>query len=389
MKKWHLAAGLLATLSLGFVGGRLSSSEAVVSTTGTTEKETTSSTRRSERTASQTLPSLSGKLRQEVRKAPSEKLPSMVSSAMETVDPILRRQLLYDLFERMDAGNFLEMTSEMDRTSLETGRDNYIEWLLIHTRAGQVAGANAMNRWDLSGAGKINEPVWRTLWGWSSNDPDAALQWLNAKENLTPVDRAKLLNAVASGAIMRDPAKAMELLASFSEEDKMRCVGQFTFDLVQNGGKESAITWLQSVRATEPDSDFARRVTTGVFDKLMSQSISQTSAPTMAADLEKLSAVMPLPEALVQRGLHQLRERRPVAGIELLDRISGSTAFKDQPVSEQMWESTIVMALQRDRNGVADWLAKNGTSASYQRISAAYQRPVEELPQGNPPPGGR
>jgi hypothetical protein len=387
MKKWPIVAGLLLALSVGFVGGRLSSPDADPGAPKAKDKDGNAASKKSDRLPSQTLQSLSGKLRQEVRKAPPDKLPAMVASVMETVDPILRRQLLYDLFERMDAGNFMEMTAEMDRTSLETGRDNYIEWLLIHTRAGQVAGADAMNRWDLNSGGKITEPAWRTLWGWSSNDPDAALQWLNGKENLNPIDRAKLLNAVASGAIMRDPAKAMELLASFNEEDKLRCVGQFTFDLVQNGGKESAIAWLQSVRASEPDSDFAKRVTTGVFDKMMSQSITQASAPTMAADLERLSAVMPVPETLIQRSLSQLRERKPVAGIDLLDRISTSPSFKDQPVSEQMWESTIVTALAKDRNSVADWLAKNSGSNSYQRVLAAYQQPMQTPPAGVPSGG--
>ncbi len=388
MKPGIICAGLAGTLAIGFLCGRLSSAAGGGDPAGKGEEgREGESLRRSERVQERGLPSMGGKLRQEIRKAPPEKLPAMVAKVMETVDPILRRQLLYDLFERMDAGNFLEVTREMDRASLETGRDNYIEWLLVHARAGQVAGGEAMKNWDPNSGAKISEPVWRTMWGWASTDPDAALQWLNQKEGLSPVDRAKLLNAVASGAIMRDPTRAMELLSGFSGPEKLQCVGQFTFDIVQNGGKDSAIAWLQSVRNSEPDSAYAKRVTESVYDKVMSQSITQTSTATMVADLERFSAVMPVTENLIQRSLQQLRERKPVAGIELLDQVSRSQVMQGQPVSDQLWDSSIRFALARDRNSVADWLAKNSGSGAYQRVYDAYQAPVS--PQAGSPPGGR
>ena len=233
MKRSYLIAALLSTLAMGFFAGRVSSSEKP-DDTGKDEAGDPQSKLRT-RVADRPNPSItnssSSRLRQDIRKAAPEKLAAMMAPVMETVDPILRRQLLYDLFERMDAGNFRELTEAMDRAALETGRDNHIEWLLVHTRAGQVAGAEAMKQWDPENGVKITDPGWRTMWGWASNDPDAALQWLNQKESLNPADRAKLLNAIASGAIMRDPAKAADLLSTFSEAEKLQCVGQFTFEI--------------------------------------------------------------------------------------------------------------------------------------------------------------
>ena len=94
----------------------------------------------------------------------------------------------------------------------------------------------------------------------------------------------------------------------------------------------------------------------------------------MIADLERLSAVMPVNEVLVQRGLSQLRERRPVAGLDFLDQFAQSNAFKDQGVGDQMLSSTVRLALTRDRNGVAEWMAKNTGSSIYPRVAEAYHQ---------------
>lgn len=375
MKRGFVFAALILGLGAGFIAGRFTGPRnSATSDDGSlgNDRSRPGRTRASDRTANPEALS-SGKLRQEIRKASPDKLPPMVSKAMETVDPILRRQLLYDLFERMDAGNFRQMADEMDRHTKETGRDNYIEWLLIHTRAGQVAGAAAMEHWDLSEKGKVPEPAWRTLWGWASADPDAARRWLEQQTGLDPANRTRLLSALASGAIMRDPEKAKAILSSLSEPEKLASVGQFTFDIFQNGGKESAVDWLKSVRASEPDSAFSKRVSEQVFDKMINAGATQADTATMVSDLERLSSVMPIDENWISRGISQIRDRKVTGSLELLDGISRSSVLDASALSDRVWINAVIPAIQRDRKAVADWLARNTGSPIHAQVSLIFE----------------
>jgi hypothetical protein len=370
MKRSHLIAVMFSTLALGFLVGRVSSA----GNNGANGNEddggssTKLRTRLGDRPAAEISNSSTSRLRQEIRKAPSDKLAAMVYRTLEIGDPIVRRQLLYELFARMDASNFHEMTLELNRISLETGRDNYDEWLLMHTRAGQVAGQAAMERWEKEGARKTDQ-AWRTMWGWASTDPDSAQKWLDGIPDIKPEERNKLLTALMSGAIVSDQDKAMKMIASLSEEERIRCVPQFTFHLVQNAGKDGAIAWLQSVNASEPDTGYAKRVTEQVFDKLAWSGANQTNAKSMVGDLQRLSSVVPIDENWIVRSMGQIRDRKATGGIELLDQIARNPTLKDVPLTDRAWNSAVKFALERNPAAVGTWLQNNTDSPIHQKVA--------------------
>src|SRR6218665_2240854 len=131
MKKSHVAAALLSTLAVGFISGRISDGTGFMGSddkSSSAGKERTGRTRTSDRPEKDSASSQPQRLRDEIRKASPEALSALVYRALELSDPLQRRQLLLEIFSRMDAGNFEQMIRESERSSLESSRNNYDEW---------------------------------------------------------------------------------------------------------------------------------------------------------------------------------------------------------------------------------------------------------------------
>jgi hypothetical protein len=380
MNRYYLAGSFAMVLTIGFLAGRITSPTPSGPATGS---ESDQAAKPSGRTGNRPVPESANtafaKLRQEIRSAPSDKIPGLVYRALESADPFVQRPLLDELYARMDASNFLAMTEELNRISRETGRAHYDEWLLIHTRAGQVAGQASMDRWSKANAldGQLAE---RSLWGWASSDPDAARQWLDANETLSPGLRGKFLSTILSGAIVHDADRAIAMLLQLPEEDRDRCANEFSNQLIQNSGKDRALEWLRTLRTADPGSAFTASVTRQVFDRAIWSGANQTHAGTMVRDLEQLSGIMPIDEIWITRAMGQIRDRKVTGGIDLLDQIAGSTVLKDIPLSDGVWQEAVGHALQRNREAVATWLESHPDSPIHQSVAAMFsgEGPVEQ-----------
>jgi hypothetical protein len=359
-------------LAIGFVAGRITSpSSSAPAESNSPDSAAKLSTKSGDRPASDPANTAFAKLRQEIRTAPSDKLPALVYRALESADPFVQRPLLDELYARMDASNYLAMTEALSRISRETGREHHDEWLLIHTRAGQVAGPEAMERW-----GKVNalggQLAERSLWGWATSDPDAARQWLDGKTDLNPGLREKFLSTILSGAITHDADRAIAMLSQLPEADRDRCSKEFSNQLVQNCGKDRALEWLRSVRAADPDSTFTESVTRQVFDRAIWSGANQTHADIMVRDLEQLSTIMPIDESWIGRAMGQIRDRKVTGGIDLLDQLAGSTTLKEIPLSDGLWQGAVGYALQRNRTAVATWLEEHPNSPIHETVAAMF-----------------
>ena len=379
MNQFYLAGSLTMVLAIGFVAGRISSPSSSGAANGEgADGSAKLPSRTGDRPSPEAANTAFAKLRQEIRTAPSDKLPGLVYRALESADPFVQRPLLDELYARMDASNFLAMTEELNRISRETGRAHYEEWLLIHTRAGQVAGQATMDRWSESNAlnGQLAE---RSLWGWASSDPDAARKWLDEHADLAPDLRGKLLSTILSGAIINDADRAIAMLSQLPEAERDRCANAFTSQLIQNSGKDRALEWLRTVRAADPDSEFATNVTRQVFDRAIWSGANQTHAGIMVRDLEQLSTIMPIDETWINRAMGQIRDRKVTGGIDLLDQIASSNTLKDIPLSDGVWQGDVGHALQRNRAAVETWLENHPNSPIHDTVTEMMtgEEPVE------------
>lgn len=379
MKRGTIVA-ILVALAVGFIGGlaseRASSGpkDGLASPSGGRPGSRNRVTERAEKSAATT--SAPHRFREEIRKAPPQDLSAMVYRALEESDPLLRRQLLLEIFSRMDAGNFEAMIRESERSSLESSRNNYDEWAIMLVRSGQVAGEDAMKLW--SGDLKHHwDQLAKTMQGWASADPEAALRWIDQNE-LPAQSRTNLLTALLSGAISKDRHQAMTMLAGLPEQERERCISQFTHHLVQNSGKEGAIEWLTSVRNADPGSSYTTKVTNSVFDKIVWAGSNLNNAATVIADLERITPVIPMDEGRISRAIAQFQAREPVRGIDLLDQLVHSPVLKNQQATPMMLSQSVGFAVQRDRAGVEQWITDHPNSSLIPKIREALAAPPAE-----------
>lgn len=374
MKRSHLIAALLSTLAAGFLVGRVSSNHTAGKSAGdeTDDLLSKSRTRVADRRSSDAPDSPGARLKQDIRKVSPDRIPDLVYRALETGDPILRRQLMSELYSRMDATNYRRMMEEILRVSDETGREYPEEYLLMSMRAGQIAGHDAMEGWKAKGI--ETEAASRTLTGWAHVDPDAAQRWLEANPDLDPKVRNKLLNALLTGAMANDPQNATRLFTGFPEEDRDRCLATFTNQIVQIAGKDAGMDWLKSTMTAGADDAYIQRAGTSMFDRILWSGANRQNAASMVRDLEQLASVFPHEEDWLTRGMGQIRDRKTIGGIELLDELSRSPVFKDKPITQRQWNSAVDFALQRDPAAVEKWLAENPSSPIHPTVQEMTER---------------
>lgn len=385
MKKRYVILALIGTLVIGFSAGRISSKDGSDSSSSSAADSSGKSARvrTGDRPANEEAITSTSRLKQEIRKSAPGRLSPLVFRSLEIGDPLVRRQMLLEIFARMDAGNFEEMIRESERSSLETGRNNYDEWAVMLTRSGQVAGQAAVEIW--AGDLRTNwDQSAKAMWGWSSTDPEAALKWLNSKQDMEPQARGNLLASLMAGAIANDRAKAMGMLAELPEEERTRCVPQFIHHMVQNAGKEGAVEWLKSVTATDKDSAYAKKVTEQVLDKIVWSGANQYNPTTIVYDLEQLSTAIPMNADHLARAVAQARARNPVSGLDLLDKLVQNPTLKQHAFAPQVADATVANAVKKDPAAVSAWLAKNPGSPIHGAVSQIYQNSLDQTAKPNP-----
>ncbi|HSP44210.1 MAG TPA: hypothetical protein VLO11_15145 [Luteolibacter sp.] len=185
--------------------------------------------------------------------------------------------------------------------------------------------------------------------------------------------RKQLLATIMSGAAVNDPERAIALLGSLPDADRAGMAEKFVGALVQHQGKDRAIEWLASMSAAELESDYGQSLTRSVFDKVMWAGANQSNASVMVADMERLASVVPIDEAWIDRSMGQLRGRKTIGGIELLDQIARSPALSRIPLGESTFSNAVDDALRRDPAAVARWLAANPDSPIHSEVSSMVE----------------
>ena len=372
MKNGVIIAGLFVTLSLGFFVGRMTSSRNPQGENSPQDSSMEGKRRVADRPAADRPVTRGARLRNEIRSTPADRIPELVFRALETGDPILRRQLMSELYGRMDATNYRRMMEEILHVSDATGREYPEEYLLMAIRAGQIAGQGAMEGWKTKGI--ETEAASKTLTGWAHMDPEAARRWLEANPDLAPGVRNKLLNALLTGTMANDPENATRLYASLPEEDRDRCLATLTNQIVQIAGKEAGVDWLKDVMAGGAGDPYVQKAGTSLFDRILWSGANRHNAASMVRDLEHLSSIFPAEDDWMTRGMGQIQDRRTIGGIELLDELSRSPVFKDRPFTQRQWNSAVDFALQRDPAAVDQWLAENPASPIHQTVQEMTER---------------
>jgi hypothetical protein len=385
MRNGTIAVGLLVTLTAGFMAGRISSPAKAArdSGSGTQERPASLKTRVAERPRVERPSTPGARLKQEIRAQPADQIPQLVFRALETGDPILRRQLMSDLYSRMDTSNYREMMNQILEISNATAREYPEEYLLMSTRAGQIAGRAVMEDWKKNGID--SEAATKSFSGWAQVDPSAAEAWLASQTDLNPGARNKLLTNLIAGTMVYDPGKATAMLSAMPEADRNLCLNTFTNNIVQSAGKDAGFEWLKTIQSNPADPDFAKRATTSIFDRVLWSGANRRNASSMVRDLEGISPYVTIDENWISRSMGQIRDRKVTGGIDLLDELSRSPALRNQPITPRLWNSAVDFALQRDRAAVDRWLEENPDSPIHAQVLEMAEKKKAQAAAKAPP----
>lgn len=126
--------------------------------------------------------------------------------------------------------------------------------------------------------------------------------------------------------------------------------------------------------ATGASDPYIQKAGTSLFDRILWSGANRQNAASMVRDLEQLSGVFPHEEDWLTRGMGQIRDRRTIGGVELLDELSRSPVFKDRPITQRQWNSAVDYALQRDPTAVDKWLVENPGSPIHPTVLEMAER---------------
>ncbi len=386
MRNGTIAAGLLVTLIAGFLAGRVTSSSGTAHDRdgGSAGRTVPLKTRVTERPPVERPSTPGARLKQEIRAQSADRIPQLVFRALETGDPILRRQLMSDLYSRMDPSNYREMMNQILEISNATAREYPDEYLLMSMRAGQIAGQTVMEDWKKEGL--TTEAASKSFTGWAQVDPEAARRWLEANPDLDGSTRSKLFNALLTGAIINDPVSATRLYGSLQGEDREQALATFTNQIVQVAGKESGVQWLHELKASGGDDPYVRRAATSLFDRILWSGANRRNAASLARDLESLITTFPDDADWTTRGMGQIRDRKVTGGIELLDELARGPVFKGKEFSQRQWNSAVDFALQRDHAAVDRWLQENPDSPIHAQVQEMAEKKKAQAAAAKAPP---
>lgn len=230
-----------------------------------------------------------GTLRDEIRKVPSDKMPGLLKRSLTHPDLLERRELILECLQGMDSRNWREMVSMFGQVTRETGMTDAEDWLMSLMLAGRTGTEEAAECFLKTGDIKQQK---QALWGWSQVDPNAALVWLREISTADPDLRGQLLPAVIGGAVQRDGIAAMDMLEGMSLSERMACVGNIGWNLVERDGIDSAIEWAIQTRkqAAEGEDDYAqsvyRDVTNRIYESCKNAGGARDAALRMARIVE-------------------------------------------------------------------------------------------------------
>ncbi|HEY8961526.1 MAG TPA: hypothetical protein VIM57_04910 [Luteolibacter sp.] len=241
-------------------------------------------------------------------------------------DPIEAHRLLTECLLHMTEDNWKEVIASFNEVSITTGRDPGNEWKLALFRAGQVAGADAMEP-QLANGFKDGMQCWQFLYGWSSKDPRAALAWVKKAEadgHKTPND---LYSAILSGAALNDPGNALKLLGEIPAEQRKNCAGHFVWNVVQNGGTEAldpVLQYASTLDGSNPgNAKLVRELFREATDKLLWKADHARDVPQACEVVAKLGQYGRDPNDATRAALQKFRWYSMPDKLTLLETVSG------------------------------------------------------------------
>lgn len=258
-------------------------------------------------------------LSSEIQRAPAVRMPALLRRALTHPEPVERRELVVECLRAMDAGNWQEMFAQFEAVSRETGMVHDVEWGMALMVAGRCGGREAAEHFR----GRSGKQLREVIWGWAQSEPQAALSWLDEAASQDPSIRQSNLSVALGGAAQAGGIDAMRILDELPLEDRIRCVGDFGWNLAQRDGFDAAIEWMAKTSASCPPGEeaYAAAVADHVIGRLRDNAKNHWAARPAADAMARILTADPGLESHLPGVLAQLPAGQP---FEFLSQLSQS-----------------------------------------------------------------
>lgn len=366
LRWWHVALGILVGLALG---RWTSPSGSSADGKSATKREGERFSKYTERQRAASPQSRTARFRQEIRDAPSDSIPGLTYRALETADNQERALLGLEALSKIDEANWQEVLAQFSKITHETGRTHDFLSLQALTTIGKNVGLPALEEWRRRGLATVQFESKQALYGWATQDPEGARAWLDDVGKTEPEQRLRLLPMLLGAMALTDTGKANEMLASLPAEERSRCVGDYTWNLVQNSGVDSAVDWMLGIRQTAGDKDdpYAKQVTREVMGKIFStigdgsHADAEEVANVVAGRLERIQASGALEDGSM---LNYFSQVRGTMGLNLMDRISNGKILSEEQ-SAALLQVSVQRAVESSPAQSVKWFAEHTTSPAH------------------------
>ncbi len=310
-----------------------------------------------------------------IRNASPGELAALTEQAATMYDPVEIQRLLSECLLHMTAENWRDVVNTFNKISVESGRDPAEAWKLALFRSGQVAGPDAMDTFLGEDFAKANANCWHTLYGWSSRDPRAALDWLRKVEAEGHSPGPGHYEAVISGAALGDPQAALKLLGEIPASMRVKCTGNVVWNVVQNGGTGALDSVLDYASTLDPadgdDKNLAEGLFRSVTDKLLWQA-DHTRDVQQGCDvvLKLANEYQRDPTSLTLQMIDKYRWYGAGEKIQILATIHDGLEGDQLEIPVLIQSLMRTMNLKNDEAPIRDWIQKHPDSPLAPHLSS-------------------
>lgn len=295
-----------------------------------------------------------------IRSASPDQVGKITRQVLSVSDPVEGQRLLAECLLNMTADNWRDIVSSFSRISTETGRDPADQWRLALYRAGQIAGAESLEGYLKDGLQGNSQHIWHSLQGWSSKDPQAALQWLEKMESEGHAVSNDYYAAVVSGCARENPDDALKLLAGLPPEKRKSCAGHLVWNVVQNSGVDGldpVLDYASKLDASDPDN---ARLAGDLFgeatQKLLWRSDHARDVGQASTVVEKLVNYGRNPVDVTAQALEKYRWYPSRSKLDLLADVSERSILPDGDLPGLARLVLRNLGGDEDRAGVREWM---------------------------------
>ena len=255
-----------------------------------------------------------------------------------------------------------EVFSEVTRT---TGRDHHGVWQEFLFLSGEKFGVELVDSFA-----QVEEPfaglMWNSFRGWSSREPENALQWINDNREVGGSRWQKdYLGMVMGSAVLSDPWNGEALMKELSEQEQVSCMEKFCSGLIQAEGVEGALGYYQRLEqeSGETESKVAAAARFRIHSRIKQASHGKEGVSVFVEQLDELHAIRPFTVANFGAMSQQWKGESGLSNrLDFLEQVESRFGFQGEELHQVIAKSRVLEMEQVEFERFEQWVQENPSS---------------------------